>query len=309
MDLSQSFKSRLIAKLKQGNFKPLPRWRFILRRLFFWLGSIIALLISSLSVAVMIYLARFDDLKFYGAAGKGPLGVLFLLLPYFWIIFLAGFIFIVYYNIKKTDKGYRYPVWLIIVVSIFTSFIFGSLFSVLDLGERIDDALGRRAPFYDKVFNPRVDFWSHPAEGRLSGLVVSEPRDGRFHLIDRNRQKWTILFSERDNHSGRGDISVGRPAALIGRQLSDDSFAAEKIAPLHPGRGFFDERSRERLLPPPMVNVGEIWQRHPELKADFISGLIDNATNTKEIIKTDSDFKEWLQSLDLDENTIKTLGL
>ena len=311
MELNNSFNNKLIEKLKGEDIKPRPRWQFVVRHLSFWLGGTLALVISSLSASVMIYFFSFDELAFYGSLGKQAAGAWFLVFPYFWVIFLAIFVLIISYNIKKIGKSYRYPVWLIIIVSVLSSLILGAGFFALGSGEKIDNLLGRRAPFYDKILNPRVDFWSHPESGRLAGLVISHPQDGSFALVDRDRQEWQVSFSERENHFAWLDDLLGKPVMISGRRGSNHSFAAERISPMHPGNGFFNERNRERLAPPPPppMDLIVLWAKYPELKDDFVANLLENQTSTREIISHEPGFAVWLKSLNLDQNTLKTLGL
>ena len=236
----QNFDQKLIAKIKEEKIAPKPRWHFLLKNSVIWGVGLLALLIGAASVSVMIYLFKYNDLDIWSETHSSLGETILLILPYFWLIFLGLFVFILYYNIKHTKSGYRYSMWLILVVSVFTSIILGSGLFWAGFGEKIDLVLSQEAPLYDRVINPRVDFWSRPDEGRLVGLVAAATGQ-QFILVDREQTEWQVTISpdEARNNQGNIDIIVGLPIRLLGKKISDHEFVAEHILPLIPGRGFF----------------------------------------------------------------------
>lgn len=247
------FDEKLIAKIKGENIAPRPRWHFLLKDYAVWVSGALSLLVGGAAISVIIYLLKYDDAVFRVLPRAGWWEIILLTLPYFWLLFLGLFIFILYYNLKHTQRGYRYPVWLIISASIVMSGILGGVFHSLGLGERIDRTLGRRAPFYDRVFNPQVDFWSRPEEGRLAGLVSG--REGRYiSLVDRNREAWIARLAIGDGYPEEF-IAVGEPVHLVGKIAGDHQFIAERVLPAGPGRDFFRrfEGGRPMPMPKPMI--------------------------------------------------------
>ena len=187
---------------------------------------------------------QYNGLDFYQKTNKSLAEVIILTLPYFWLVFLALFIFVVYYNIKHTKKGYRYSLVLIIGISVAASLVLGILFHRIGWGQDIDDILGERAPLYGQVFNRQMDFWFEPQEGRLTGLIISQDEKG-LSILDLEGNTWEVKFSpEQDLENTfkfiEQSMETGMPIKLIGQIIEDNQFQAEIIRPMGPpGRRFF----------------------------------------------------------------------
>jgi hypothetical protein len=237
------FTDKLLGAIKKDNLSPRPRWQFLLKNYIIYITGALALLIGAVAVSVIIYLVKFNDWGFYYHTKKTFLEFFFLTAPYFWILFLGLFIFIVYYNFKHTPKGYRYPSWALVLASIVLSIFLGIAFFALGLGEKIDDTLGRRAPFYSHIFNRQIDFWSQPDQGRLSGIIIGQGEEKTFILIDRELKEWSVSLSATSSLNGfDNNVFIKHPVRLIGRQTEDGSFMAERIfRASRPGQGFFKE--------------------------------------------------------------------
>jgi len=252
------FENKLLAKIKDEKINPKPKWQFLLKDYTVWLAGVIALLIGAAAFSVMLYLFKYNDWEIYSQTKKTFLEFFILTLPYYWFIFLGLFILIISYNFKHTKKGYRYSGWMLIIASIFLSIILGSIFFLAGLGEKLDDILGRQAPFYDQIFNRHVDFWSHPDEGRLSGLVLGFVNNGEFILIDRGQEQWLVSTEKSEAVEG-AVVKVGEPIRLLGEETGDHLFRADEILPINAGRNFFHRFNgppppmRPDLLPPGMI--------------------------------------------------------
>jgi len=252
-----SFINKLVDRIKQEKISPYPRWRFLLKAYMVWVAGALALICGSLAVTVMIYLLRFNNWEIRENTHKSLGEFILLTMPYFWFIFLGLFIFILYLNIKHTKKGYRYPVWLIALAAILASIVIGSLLSLTNLGERIDNIFGSKAPFYDRVINRQMHFWSQPEEGRLTGLVQTVSSSKSFLIIDPQGRSWEVFSLNREFPLEL--LSQGIPLNLIGEINESGQFEAEVIRPVGPGKGF--------LKRPPLPHEGRICPQpncHPE---------------------------------------------
>lgn len=245
-DSPLSFDQKLVAKIKEDKIAPRPRWHFLLKNYVIWIVGVASLLIGASAVSVMIYLFEYNDWEIYDQTRKG-FGEFFLLtLPYFWLIFLGFFIYILYYNFKHTKRGYRYPVWLISLVSILISVILGAALFFSGVGEDIDEILGAQAPWYGQVINQQIVFWFNPSEGRLTGVVVDNNESDNFTIIDPSGEAWQVSSTNKNLPSHL--IPVGSPVRMIGRVLAEKHFLASLVKPVHPGRGFF---KRPGFMPRP----------------------------------------------------------
>ncbi|MFA6194487.1 MAG: hypothetical protein WC719_01915 [Patescibacteria group bacterium] len=237
----KEFDQKLVEKIREEKMAPKPRWHFLLKNQVVWLAGALALLIGAVAVSVMIYLLKNNGWELQAQTNKSVLEFFLLTMPYFWIVFLGIFVFVLYYNVKHTTKGYRYPVWLIAVSGILASFILGSILFLFGVGQAIDNVLGERAPLYETVINRQLSFWFNPDEGRLAGVIVSEVADGNFYLVDPAGESWQITGQNLHADFYLSDFfKVGEPVNLVGEVIEENIFRADFIKPLVPGRRFFD---------------------------------------------------------------------
>ncbi|MFA6306349.1 MAG: hypothetical protein WCV70_00830 [Patescibacteria group bacterium] len=243
MALDKNFEEEFLHKIEAEKIQPKPRWRFLLKNYAVWGAGILALFFGAISVSLIFYMSRYNDLEVYGRSGGRLWEKLLLLIPIFWLACLAIFALAVIYNVKHTKKGYRYPLFLIILGIIAASVIFGGIFYAVGFGEKIDDSFSRHAPFYDRLINPRIDFWSQPEEGRLMGMIISRVDDDIYILANRERQEWKVLTKGAKPVPGAEavELKVGRPARFIGKIQAEREFSATEILPMMPGKGFFEK--------------------------------------------------------------------
>lgn len=250
----QSLATRILARIKTNKISPKPRWQFLLKNYVVWSAGILSLIIGAAAVSVLIYLFKYNNWDIYDQTHKSLWEFFLLTLPYFWFVFLGLFVFVVYYNLKHTKHGYRYPLYAIILTPIALSVILGSGFFLIGWGEKIDNVLGRQAPLYNHLINRQLAFWFNPEEGRLAGIVVYLAEGGEeiFYLIDPAGDNWKISnrFDQRPDQRFPEFLKIGEPVNLVGRIIAEGEFQAAIIRPLMPGREFFKRP--------------EIRDRHPE---------------------------------------------
>ncbi|MEA3398462.1 MAG: hypothetical protein U9R06_01830 [Patescibacteria group bacterium] len=243
----KDFSKELLEKIKSKKLTPRPKWHFLLKDYMVWGIGAISLIIGAMAFSVIIYMLKYNDWDIYDRISDSFLSFIFLTLPYFWLIFLAVFIFIVYYNLKHTKKGYRYSLPIVLVISVSSSILLGSMFFAIGLGETIDDVLGSKMPLYERIINHRMQFWAHPEEGRLSGLVVSQISENEIIVLNQQMLKWNALLNDVKRPKDF-EIIIGRPIRLIGKKINNNVFRAIEILPVGPGRGFL-MRDRGMLSP------------------------------------------------------------
>ncbi len=247
------FEDKLLAKIKEEKISPKPRWQFLLKNYVVWSAGLGSLIIGAAAVSVMIYLFKFNDWEIYDQTRKTFLEFFLLTLPYYWFVFLGFFVFTIFYNFKHTKRGYRYSSLLLAGASIFLSIILGTIFFALGVGEKLDNILGSQVPFYDHVINRHVNFWSQPSEGRLSGLVLGVVEGGNFILIDRSQEEWLVSTENSKLYPG-AIVITGQPIRLLGEEVENHAFRADKILPVNAGRGFFHRfNGRPPHLRPKMI--------------------------------------------------------
>ncbi|MFH1030881.1 MAG: hypothetical protein V1770_06535 [bacterium] len=252
---NNDFDKKLLDTIKEKKMFPKPRWRFMLKNYFIWIAGGLSLILGATSVSLIIYVGRFDDWSIYQKIGKGIPKFILLGIPFFWLLCLALFVYLVYLNFKKTKTGYRYSIFAILMGAISLSVLFGFVFYYTGLSRRIDDIFGRKAPFYDRI-NPHIRLWSKPEEGRLSGLVLSKD-DDFVMVVDRLGKEWEV--SSKDFYN-REEIQIGESVRFVGEKISNNKFRAAEILPVRSGRGYYErfkpkfpqDRRDRFILPRPL---------------------------------------------------------
>jgi hypothetical protein len=131
-----------------------------------------------------------------GHGGGGFLRMTLGWLPLFWILFVSGMTAISYWVFRNFRYGYRTRPSRIILSTILTSLIIGSVCFQFHLTFRIHRNLMQHVSTYRSLFDEqRRNQWTKASQGRLSGIVLSV--DGtNFHIRDWNGQTW-IVFSKQ----------------------------------------------------------------------------------------------------------------
>src|SRR3989344_8809285 len=106
--MNQDLGHKIIETIKDEGLRPKPRWQFLLKNYVLWGLTLLAILIGSLSFAVIIYMFVNSDWEVYALVADNITAYVFLILPYFWILFLALFALVAYYNLRHTKNGYRF---------------------------------------------------------------------------------------------------------------------------------------------------------------------------------------------------------
>ncbi len=237
----KDFNINVLQKIKEEKLTPKPKWQFLLKNSLIWTLGVLSLILGAISTSLIFYMLTGEESGF-GPGSPRDLESLFVIVPFFWIICLAFFAVSVFYYIKHTKKGYKYSPKLIVLGTLIISLFLGSTLSSLGVDKLVDDVLGARAPMYDRVINPRIDYWSNPNSGRLTGMVISQEDKNIYKLIDKNSETWIAETKEEDDAK---KIKVGRPVRLLGKKTGNHIFLVKEVMSVGPGRGFF-----KRPMPP-----------------------------------------------------------
>lgn len=172
-ETTESVSKRVLEAIEEKKITPTARWKFLLRRSVLWGTGALAVIVGAVAVAAALYSLEHSGFRYYAVTHTSLASFLISTLPYVWIIALAAFSWIAYYNIRHTEGGYRYPFAIIISLSVLGSVGLGTLLYADGLGRVIDERAGNFAPFYTPTVMVQKELWHHPEDGRLAGEVVS----------------------------------------------------------------------------------------------------------------------------------------
>jgi hypothetical protein len=238
----EKFSDKIISKIKEEKLKPRPRWEFIFKNYFLWIVGFLSLFFGALSFSLVIYLFNSSVDIFSDRFGASFWRAFLAVVPVFWLIFLALFVFLFYLNLKKTKRAYKYSPFFILIIGLISSIALGTSFYMIGFGKKLDSALGKNINpiVYGRFMNPQLDFWSEAEEGRIAGIISRLGKDKSFFLLDKNLDEWLVYYNDINSRHIL-NIEKGALIRCFGEKISEDQFRALRIMPMHSANNFFDK--------------------------------------------------------------------
>lgn len=244
-----SLSQQVLEKIKNNNLKPKPKWEFLVKEYLIWALAVVSLIVGSMSFAVIIFMTTNDNWDLIDRV-KGFWQIMLLSLPYFWILVLAIFISVAYYNFRHTPKGYRYQLSSIFALSILLSIVFGAFFYQLGLGKAMDEIFYRNIPFYRDIHHKQMMIWNLPDQGLIIGEIMSVRDNGDFDMEDLSEKNWRIkIESEKTKIQPGLSLSVGEMIRVFCVDKQDDECRADAIMDF--ARGIRMHGFGSGIMPPP----------------------------------------------------------
>jgi len=179
---------RILSRIKGEGIVPRPRWEFFVKNVAFWALGAFAVALGAFAFSAGLFEVENAGWQFYAATHGDLLTFILEAMPFLWLLALALFILLGYANIRRTKRGYRYPLSLIAFGAVLTSVALGT-----GLGAELEEAVGDHPPFYRPVLVEQHVWWEAPGKGLLGGTVVSLATDtATFVLKDFSGRTWTV---------------------------------------------------------------------------------------------------------------------
>jgi hypothetical protein len=137
-----------------------------------WLLWFVSVLVGALAIGVMLFLLKYRQYALYEATHDNFITFAIAAVPYLWIITFTLLAVLAIYNLRHTKRGYRYPLWTLILSSIALSVVGGSIMHLGGQGYVLDRYLGEQLSMYTSQVKHEKKLWQQPADGRLLGQAV-----------------------------------------------------------------------------------------------------------------------------------------
>ncbi len=167
-------KDSVIGRLAAENVTPRSRWFFRSRECVVWFLWLLSVLIGSLVVGVLLFLMTYRQYALYEATHDSFLSFLISTLPFLWIVTFLALVLTAIYNLRHTKRGYRYPLWTLMLTSVALSGVGGALLHVSGQGYALDRYLGEQLAAYTSEVKKEKQLWQQPEQGRLLGQSILE---------------------------------------------------------------------------------------------------------------------------------------
>lgn len=224
-----------LLKIRHQRITPRSRRYFFFKRFAIWAMFAISILLGSVASGVAIFQLTNAEWDLYRHLNHSLPEFILLVMPCFWLVFLAGFSTAAYYYFRRTDGGYRYRVATVILLNVLLSIVAGTGLFAVGFSERMEAVFQETVPFYTGVTAHRRKMWMRPADGLLAGRIIAVPDAETIALSDLNGKIWAIDTAHAIRR-GRLEPAVGLEIKILGTMEGPDRFTAMEIRPWN-GRG------------------------------------------------------------------------
>jgi hypothetical protein len=170
-----SCKGSVMSRIECGEVCPRSRRFFQTRECVVWSLWALSVVVGALAVAVTLFVFTHRQYTLYEATHDNFITFMVDVLPFVWIIVFAAMVGLGVYELRRTKRGYRYPLWQIFASSMVLSLAGGAALQLFGLGYTTDHMLGQRMGMYDSQDKIERKLWQNPAEGRLLGVAEAPP--------------------------------------------------------------------------------------------------------------------------------------
>jgi len=218
---------KVIQKIEAEKIKPASKSKFFLKRFILWFLILISVVLASLVMAVVFFLFTNLDWDIAGRFTPFKPLFIFLALPYFWLLLLAIFSFLVYRNYRHTKYGYRLKFGFLILIFFALSLLLGFFAYRLDLGHRLEKYISEKMSFYNHLDSSSI-IWNSVDRGLLAGKIIEIKSESEVVISDLNGQTWHVILNEAVLKT---TPSLGEKIKIIGQKTGDYEFLAKEIRP------------------------------------------------------------------------------
>lgn len=237
---------KTLNKIKEEHIAPEPRWKFLVRKFFYWFLVGMFVFLGALAFSVSYHLISQLDWDLHQTIERNSFFYSISILPYFWLIFLISFLVVAFLSLRNTERGYRFH-WLgmlgVIILSLLLMAVF---FYKFNLGGKLNNWIVGHVPYATKYTVTKEVQWMQPEEGLLAGTILNIKKN-QFQLEDLRGKLWIIDFSKETKIRPVVNFSVGQKVKIIGNKKDDKTFEALELRPWI-GRGEMGPNNGHRMM-------------------------------------------------------------
>lgn len=227
-----------IYKIKDERIRPEPRWKYLAKKYSAWLSFFAAALFAAALFSVIYFLLTQLDWDLSATMRSFPIFYYLSLVPYLWIIPLIAIVFLAFFALRKTERGYRYN-FLKVVAAVFGIILaFGTMTTLAGFGGKINGAMVHGFPGYGRLVATKESQWSQPEKGLLAGTIDSVSKNS-VDLQDLSGKDWQIQIGNNTLVRPSVSLESGEMIKIIGQAQNSQSFKADEIRPWQ-GKGLLN---------------------------------------------------------------------
>ncbi len=226
----KNLSEKITEKIVQEKIRPKTRWFFLLKNYFIWTMFTLAVVLGGFAFVVIIFGVTSNDWDIYKYLHESFGQYLLLTLPYYWVGLMILFLGVAAYYYRHTSTGYRHKVYLIVLGSIGGSFLLGMILYTFGLGDKLENIFANKLPYYNNFIDQRIEMWTQPEKGLLSGKILEVVDSENIKLRDLTRKEWLVDIKNVDDEQKKL-IRKSEIIKVIGEKEGKDEFKAVEIRP------------------------------------------------------------------------------
>jgi hypothetical protein len=216
---------KILDKIEKEKIQPRPKWQFIAMHVLMFVLFGFSILLGAIAVSVILFKVVASDWAVVPRLPGGPL----IVLPYLWILIFGVMMVVASILFEKTDKGYKYNLWLVAIASIVLSIVIGSILFAIRLGEGVEDGLRQHFKPYREYVEMREEVWHAPEKGVLPGKIIKIDNRTMIILDDFSGNKWEVNIE--DAILPKMELREDQLVVVVGKRTGESEFYAEGIKP------------------------------------------------------------------------------
>jgi hypothetical protein len=219
-----------IGKIKKQHISPEAKWKYLLKKYSIWalLGALIVFGGAAFSATYETLSSLDWDL--YQFMHQSRIGYGLSIFPYFWSILFFLFAAFAFFDVRKTETGYRFSLLKISIITLGGIFVLGLLMSYFNLGRGFNGVMSNKLPYGKSMMVTKESQWNNPINGFLAGTILSNSAS-ILSIDDLNGEKWNVQLNEKTLIRPRANVESGQMIKIIGTKLDGNNFQAIEIRP------------------------------------------------------------------------------
>lgn len=258
----------ILKKIEIEAITPRSKYYFYLWNFLFWGLFALAIVLGSVSFAVVLYALFNTDFAIGEYVESGNLVTQWIaFLPLVWVLLIGLAVGLGMAGLKHTKRGYRIALVTLVGGNILGSVALGSGLYAAGGAEVIEQTLEERVPFYVSAREKHLDFWGNPRDsGRLAGKVIAVDEEMKTMTIEGLRgEEWTLSYGEE--YPLKMAPAIGSTFKAKGRP-DGKNFKPDRMRPA-PNQDHMQGRVKKYLERNPELRAKAEEKLTPETKAEL----------------------------------------
>ena len=225
----------IIGKIKKEHIQQKAEYIFIVKNIFFTIFFLFSLLLGAIAFSLITYAIFEIDFELFSSPMVPRFQYLLSVVPLFWLISLLLFLILANFSAKHIKKGYKIPLWMLVVFNIIGSIVLGLILYFSGGADFLDQKTSLGFHRHQQM----IKLWNRPEEGFLSGKMTKIDDNTFFLVEDRNEEIWRV-----DGASLSGVFwkevhqkYMNEQIKILGEISGEHLFRAERVLPWKRGRG------------------------------------------------------------------------